>query len=118
MDHRVVIYTNDMEPITVIELPSVARALLMSQGRVHLAVPVTPDSWESQNAAMLNYPQVTLYVESMFRHGKVHKMVFTHDEESALLLKAAFLPGQQGELGEVRAEALARGFMRALALLG
>jgi len=121
MDHRVVIYTNDMEPITVVELTSAARELLMQQGRVRLAVmPPFPSFDYDPHEAPFDWRkyEVELFVETLLRHGKVHKMVFTHNEESALLLKAAFLPGQYGELGEVRAKAMADGFIKALGMLG
>ena len=123
MDHRVVIYTNDMEPITVVELSSAARELLLKRGRVRLAVnpPFSFDSFDyDSHKAPFDWRkyEVELFVETLLRHGKVHKMVFTHNEESALLLKATFLPGQYGELGEVRAKAMADGFIKALGMLG
>jgi len=45
-------------------------------------------------------------------------ILFTHNEESALLLKSAFLPGQQAELKLRDRDAFARGVMRALEMLG
>ena len=47
-----------------------------------------------------------------------HMILFTHNEESALLLKSAFLPGQQAELKLRDRDAFARGVMRALEMLG
>lgn len=45
-------------------------------------------------------------------------MLFTHDEETALQMKAAFLPGQQGAMQDMQRIAFAYGFLTALRKLG
>jgi len=45
-------------------------------------------------------------------------MLFTHNEEAALLLKSDLLPGQIRDQREVQKESFARGFTHALDMLG
>ena len=45
-------------------------------------------------------------------------MLFTHDEETALQMKAAFLPGQLGAIQGMQRNAFAQGFLTALRKLG
>lgn len=45
-------------------------------------------------------------------------MLFTHDEETALQLKSAFLPGQLGAVQDLQQNAFAYGFLTALDKLG
>ena len=61
---------------------------------------------------------VEIFAERIVRRGREHMMLFTRDEESALLLKCAFLPGQQAGLQKREREAFVRGFLEALANVG
>lgn len=120
LQHRVVLYTDDMEPITVLQLPELARRYLLERAYVVLdvmeEVPVL-ERWE-ERPARLQCRTVTIYAELLLRKGQMHHMLFTRDEESALLLKAAFLPGQQATLGNIEARGFADGFLAALERLG
>lgn len=113
---RAVLYADDMEPITVIELSAMTEGFLNKYGMVQLAVRVPPalSLWAEQQAPMVSDWSVRIFSERFFRNGREHRMLFTHDEESALLLKCAFLPGQQTILQERERAAFARGFLDAL----
>lgn len=118
---RVVLYADDMEPITVIDLPAMAEGYLNERGMVRLAVmlpPMLSVLAASQPPMREDLKTVTIYAERFIRHGREHMMLFTRDEESALLLKCAFLPGQQAGLQERERTAFARGFLEALARVG
>ena len=115
---RVVLYADDMEPITVIDLPEMAEGYLNKRGMVRLAVMLPP----TLSVLAAQYPPerdgmktVEIFAERIVRRGREHMMLFTRDEESALLLKCAFLPGQQAGLQERERDAFARGFLKALA---
>lgn len=118
---RVVLYADDMEPITVIDLPALAEVYLNERGMVLLAVMLPP----MLSVIAAQHPPgrdsiktVEIFAERIVRHGREHMMLFTRDEESALLLKCAFLPGQQAGLQERERDAFARGFLDALARIG
>lgn len=118
---RVVLYADDMEPITVIDLPTLAEGYLNEHGIVRLAVQLPPMLSVLAAQQMPRFDDcktVTIFAERFVRHRREHMMLFTRDEESALLLKCAFLPGQQAGLQERERDAFARGFMNALARVG
>ena len=120
---RAVLYADDIEPITVIELSELAERYLNKFGMVRLAVltPLTLSDMIDYEQRPLQQPWsgiVRIFAESFVRRGREHMMLFTPDEESALLLKCAFLPGQQSRLQEREREAFARGFLKALAAVG
>ena len=113
---RAVLYADDMEPITVIELSATSEGFLNKNGMVRLAVQLPPTLafLTGQQEPMVSDWIVRIFSERFVRHGREHRMLFTHDEESALLLKCAFLPGQQTILQERERAAFARGFLDAL----
>ena len=117
---RVVLYADDMEPITVIELSATAEEFLNKCGMVKLAVRVPPalPLLTEQQAPIVSDWIVRIFSERFVRHGREYRMLFTRDEESALLLKCAFLPGQQARLQEREREAFASGFLYALNRIG
>lgn len=121
IDMRVVLYTDDMEPITVIDLPAMAERYLSERwmARLDVMLPLNLSVLSAAQPPVRNdLKTVTIYSERFIRHGREHTMLFTSDEESALLLKCAFLPGQQAGLQERERAAFARGFMDALVKLG
>ena len=118
---RVVLYAEDMEPITVIDLTALAYGYLIERGMVRLAAMLPPmlsvlAAKQAPNSD--DCKTVTIFSERFVRHGREHLMLFTRDEESALLLKCAFLPGQQAGLQERERTAFASGFLEALARVG
>lgn len=116
---RTVLYANDMEPITVLELSAFTQKYLIEQGLVHIAV-MEPPRYQAIPDFPLNLQMrsVTIRAEKFIRRGENHMLLFTNDEESALLLKCAFLPGQQAELNQRDRKAFASGFLDALYKLG
>ena len=96
---RVVLYADDMEPITVIELPRLAESYLKEKGYARLVVPLAlPSLTIAQAATTVTIRTVGIRAERFIRKGQTHLILFTCDEESALLLKCAFLPGQMAEV--------------------
>ena len=120
-----VLYTNDFEPITVLSLQRSAVRMLEDHGRISLAVltppspqangpPVGRPAWDE----MCSVRYVSIFAEKLCRRGKTTMMLFTDDEEAALLLKAAFLPGQTRAVNDREMAGFGRGFLAALDLLG
>lgn len=119
VDVRTVLYTDDFEPITVLELPASARGFLEEHGLVRLAVPTRVQFSPSTLPARYEQPKyVTVWTERFIRHGLSHLFLFTNDDENAMLLRAAFLPGQRRDLRDQRANAFAEGFVHALRTIG
>ena len=123
---RAVLYTYDLDPITVIDLKPWAHDFLRSHGSVRLAV-------HRPHEAMLSYANfsprdveeewmhawfVEITAEVIQRGRFESMMLFTHNEEAALLLKSDLLPGQIRDQREVQKESFARGFTHALDMLG
>ena len=120
---RAVIYTTDFEPITVISITQWAIDYLERYGSVRLPVyqPLTSMLHSDVPPASAAQPRtVTLRLENLrFRSGGAPKpFLITEDEESALLLKAAFLPGQIGEVQNREQAMFTRGFLQALERVG
>jgi hypothetical protein len=118
---RVVLYADDMEPITVLELPQFAHRYLEDRGVVRLPVPPLINHSSVSNCDLFlrqEFKTVDIYAEKVIRHGRPHLMLFTHDEENSLLLKAAFLPGQNSFVQQLQRNAFASGFLDALSNVG
>ena len=113
---RAVLYTHDMEPITVLEIPGEWQVFLETHGQMYLAcmppMRVTPP--DPNEPIRMDFRQVRITVEKFIRRGQIYWMLFTQDEESAMLLKSTFLPGQQKEVRMREEEAFARGFWKAV----
>lgn len=114
-----VLYTDDMEPITVLQLSPLARDMLIKRGYValHVLEPVSLMP-EVLPATEVRFRKLVISAEMFYRNDKKHLMLFTGDEETALLLRSAFLPGQQRQARDERSAAFARGFLHALTQLG
>lgn len=113
---RVVLYAHDMEPITILELSPWAYKFIQERGQVMLPVfrPIELSYRAQTDLAPERFYQVQITSEKMHRNGETHLILFTHNEENAMLLKAAFLPGQQWALKEIKREEFAKGFLTAL----
>ena len=114
---QAVLYTQDMEPITVVDLPTWVWEKLERGDQISIAVMNTPLAWfksASEPPDFLPPRVVHIYGEMFVRRGKRMMFLFTSDDESALLLKADFLPGQRGELQDRQRRAFSDGFMKAL----
>jgi hypothetical protein len=116
---RVVLYAPDFEPITVIELPDFAVEYLERYGRVSIPVPPSVITLIGDDAMTSRaMPRVDIWAEKLRSSKGEHLMLFTQDDELALRLKAAFLPGQRSALQEAGRRAFAQGFLDALQRLG
>jgi len=118
MNPRVVLYTYDFEPITVVTLPPVALSYLQAHHNVNVHVPAPvrfarPDEpiWDEMRLHIVH-----IHAEVLVRNGRQHLMLFTRDETAAMQLRADFLPGQRKEVHEAEREQYCRGFMDALTL--
>lgn len=116
---RAVLYTNDLEPITVIDLSPVAMHYLLKKGSAVLAV------WEEfkfvpvdESTSMPKVRTVRIRAEEFRYRNARSLMLFTDDEEDALLMRAAFLPGQTKAKREVHANGFKAGFLAAIQALG
>ena len=96
---NVVLYTNDFEPITVLDLPQWLLEQLERQGAVRVAVmrPVQFGAGDGVAVGSVEGPQVvTIYCERLrWTDGTVKPILVTDDEELALSLKPEWLPGQR-----------------------
>lgn len=113
LPHQCVLYTNDLEPITILELSPHLRDHLMTYGNVTLPIqePVRllpHDGLEPIVGA--GFRTVRIVAERLRFRNRASLLLFTADEESALLIKPAFLPGQQNELTRIRHQSFAEGF--------
>lgn len=84
---NVIIYTTDFEPITVIDLPRSVLDKIEQQGGIKLSLGL-PEN---------NPPICTLVMLTVrWVNGEEKHILVTRDEETALLLKPDWLPGQRG----------------------
>lgn len=118
---RAVLYTHDMEPITVMDIPPEWQRFMLETGSMYLAVipPVALEPFDKNmdvTQMMCRTYTVRITAERLVRHGKTHVMLFTEDEEAAMLLRSTFLPGQQTEVHRIKQKEFAKGFFSALRL--
>lgn len=114
-----VLYTHALEPITVIDVPMYLWRLLWAGQTVQVLVPM-PFDWTATEPPSEITPvrTVRIFGEQLERRGHRALMLFTGDEESALLLRADFLPGQHGTVQERERGAFGRGFLTAVERFG
>jgi hypothetical protein len=114
---RVVLYAHDFEPITVISLDPHAYARLHRGGTWQIAVmpplrlrPYAPDQLIKPEP----FPIVTITADVLRKGEHETLMLFTHDEEPALLLRSALLPGQRKDHRDDYLDGFRDGFLRAI----
>lgn len=110
----------DMEPITVVNLPGFTdQQILRMNGRLMLVPPVRPLLAMHDCPPPLAYEKLE-YVEIRFeqfqRNGVRHWFAFTRQAALAMLLDPAWLPGQLGAVQRIEQDrdALANLLMHAL----
>ena len=115
---RIVLYDqDDFEPLTILEVPH-WRAYNMPEGQP-IRIAVMP---EISLAPLANGPGyepmqiVTIRFEQVIRNKVTHWLAVTGDTESALLLRAAFLPGQRSALQKRERKAFTNGFFKGLSV--
>ena len=105
---NVVLYTEDFEPITVLDLPLWLLEKLEKQGQVQVQV---QDPVDVRNLALsepvnkLKAPRVvTIRCEKLHWKGKfVKSVLITPNEELALILRPDWLPGQRAAVNDYKA---------------
>ena len=116
---RAVLYAYDLEPITIIDVPHGAMDYLRKHGIVRIHVPTHPRTTFPLSAPIqTEFKLVTIRAEKFVFGDQETIMLFTHDEETALQMKATFLPGQLGVIQDLQRNAFAYGFLTALRKLG
>lgn len=115
---RAVLYTEDMFPITVIDVPERWWNYLKQYGIVRLAIsePMTICETPDEDQWTMRHPikYVDIRAEVLRKNNKTHMMLFTASEDEALLLESVFLPGQLREVSEIRRREFSKGFFSAL----
>lgn len=119
---RVVLYSShDMEPITIIDLPIDIYKLLQTRGRAKIAVMETFAVFMNQGPEETVHryqPKIVdIYAELIVMRGETHLLLLTPSEEAALMLRSSFLPGQLKDVNEMKRQAYARGFLKAIQTL-
>lgn len=96
---NVILYTLDLEPITVIDLPMWMLDHIERTGTVKVGVkrPITADFVEKVAVGTVEGPEcVTIQQAKLKWHDNTVKtLLITKDEELALTLKPEWLPGQR-----------------------
>jgi hypothetical protein len=94
-----VLYTQDLEPITVVELPLWLLETAEREGAVKVSVkrPITPDFIEKVAVGTVEGPECVTIKPMRIRcfDGSVKVLYYTNDDELALTLKPEWLPGQR-----------------------
>jgi hypothetical protein len=99
---NVVLYTNDLEPITILDLPVWLLEQLEKQGAARIAV--VPPTFLNAPERPYEYDQgmfktVTIYCEKLrWKDGTTKPILITRDEELALSLRPDWLPGQRASI--------------------
>ena len=115
-----VLYTHQLEPITVVNLPPFLWDKLWHNEQVVVPVLSALPFVLLGVKPPLDEPLrlVRIYGERLRRGDHEALMLFTTDEKDALLLRAEFLPGQRGELQTRERGAFAQGFFKAIQEFG
>ena len=115
-----VLYTNDMEPITVIDLPIEVHSFEFDRSVYKVPVfgkPKTEYSYINQHYEYEAFFIVEIHVEKFVRNGKTHPMFIVHEsyEELALRLQPAYMAGQLSDLRNKEADSFWKGVATGLA---
>lgn len=99
---NIVLYTHDMEPITIINLPLSAIEFGESQRFVSVAVPMKPRTSCLPNEPIdVRYRKVELEFHKIINmNRRTSWFVTVQDEETALMLTPSWLPGQRGAINK------------------
>jgi hypothetical protein len=105
---NVVLYTRDMEPITVIDLPLWALEFAQRMGRVRIeaADPVDMNQLiPGQRVDSLRFHIVTLEFHRLLLSRDRESWIVTVDDDVlALKLRPAWLPGQRAKINQYESE--------------
>lgn len=113
---QAVIYTSDMEPITVIDMKPWYWEFLYEHTMINLQIKHSPNpKWENDEDSIcqqVNY--VTVYADVIRKNNRVCMLLRASDEVTALLLDSSILPGQRRVFNEEKKKAFANGFLEAI----
>ena len=91
---KAVLYTTQLEAITVVDIPMFLWDMLSMGMRVKLPVFLPPAMVPTSRRAASVSIAVEVFAEPLRRKNHETLIIFTHNEEDALLLKSSFLTGQ------------------------
>jgi hypothetical protein len=93
---NIVLYTKDLEPITVLDMPMWLQEAIERQGIGRIAIKGKTKTEEDTALALQEQPPtITVEVEYLRdEKGTIHKFFVTKDEELALGIVPQYLPGQ------------------------
>jgi len=123
---RAVLYAHDLEPITVVDISASLWQMLIKGQAVRLPVRenlrLGPPDFTYSCPGTFQMKTVDIYGIPIHVRDSRGLMLFTYNEEHAMLLKSELLPGQHKDVQErVRRRedaAFARGFLTALSNFG
>jgi hypothetical protein len=92
---NVVLYTINLEPLTIIDLPIDILEKMEVEGALKILVAKPPKTL-SQGTLTFPMPEtITLYCQRLrWLDDSIKTVIFTEDEELALAIKPGWLPGQ------------------------
>ena len=118
---NIVLYTDDMEPITVFNLSQDALKFIKEYRTYRIPICDLPDfssvGHEENVCFPIQFKVVDIWIEKFYRNKKEHFLFFTRNEEFALLLKSDFLPGQRSEIQELEKNSYYQGFLKGLSTI-
>jgi hypothetical protein len=93
---NIVLYTKDLEPITVLDMPMWLQEAIERQGAGKVTVKGKTKTEEDTSLALQEQPPtITIEVEYLCdERGMTHRFFVTKDEELALGVVPCYLPGQ------------------------
>lgn len=102
---RVVLYTQDFEPITVLDLPMWALEMVSERRMVRLAVMPKFEFHMPADQTINTDDLKIVEIRSewlVWKDGSKKQILTTNQDESALLLKPSWLPGQQSDINDYK----------------
>lgn len=116
---RIIIHDDEtFEPITIVEMYH-WHELGLHVGE-HIVVPIMPKitpilrTMSEPVEANFTIRTITIRFEELRRRNRMYWIGITNDPETALLLRATFLPGQRWALNDIKREEFAKGVLATL----
>lgn len=104
---NVVLYTTELEPITILDLPLGVLEFGEREGLVYIdaAPPLNFQSMcePTTPVELMTFRHVALRFHRLLFYGQESWIITTDDEDLAMTLKASWLPGQRREINQQRA---------------
>lgn len=92
---NIVLYTKDLEPITILDMPMWLQEVIERQGAGKVAVKGKTKTETETTLTLQEPPTITIEVEYLCdEKGMTHRFFVTKDEELALGVVPQYLPGQ------------------------